>query len=443
MSGTPTEAEVQTQWRNTVAILESLRNLIDGTVAGGGGLLDDLYQSLEGEYTPAGLTAWGQRMRNQMAALIGTERASAALQPCLFEYARLITDGGYTTPREIMRALYEHFVANSLTVESRAITYDTSATLGAANIGNGAMSRLTLDENNFPIENCFVETKRFRCRQDRNTGGEINAEVFESLGDPQSADSIALASFGSGVASRVQVINRNAGTGRGGSLLKNSSFDSYNSTATPKFTGWAQTSGGAQLSNDIVNFYTTNPNASVDGSLKITGGGGLVTITQSIDDMRQTQLNSGQPYFLRVMVNKTIGTASGGTFTIRMGSIEVNTTIAALGANWVEVIVPLDQSCWPRQFHDGEFLIQIEWSSSTSGYLLVDDAIFCAMDQIDGTFWVLRQNAATPAAWEIDDTLEFTDTGGAPTTAKLQWWLWVAGLGYLPSTTGAPTFTEP
>ena len=48
----------------------------------------------------------------------------------------------------------------------------------------------------------------------------------------------------------------------------------------------------------------------------------------------------------------------------------------------------------------------------------------------------------TPVAWALDDTLEFTDTGGAAATAKIQYWLWVAGLGYLP-TDASPTFTDP
>ena len=58
MSGSPTEAEVQTQWRAAVNMLESLRNYADGTVAGGGNLIQTLYDSLEGEYTPPGLVAW-------------------------------------------------------------------------------------------------------------------------------------------------------------------------------------------------------------------------------------------------------------------------------------------------------------------------------------------------------------------------------------------------
>jgi hypothetical protein len=87
--------------------------------------------------------------------------------------------------------------------------------------------------------------------------------------------------------------------------------------------------------------------------------------------------------------------------------------------------------------------VEIEWASASSGYLLIDDAIFAPLDQIDGTYWFLRATASTHTPWLVDDILSFTDTGGAPATGQIQWWLWVSGFGYLPSTTGTPSFTDP
>lgn len=444
MSGSPSETEIQTQWKNAVAILEGMRNYADGTVAGGGQLLDVLIQSLEGEYTPAGLTSAAQRFRAGLSSLVDPARAAEFLSPIMFEYAKLMTGGGsgYRTIREIMPALYEHFHRNTLSVETRAITFDTTATLGAGNVGNGAISRLTKDENDYPIEACTVERKQFRCRQDRNTGALEQAEVFEHLGAAASQDALLRAVYGSGEASRYNIRSAHAGSGNGGSLLRNSSFDSYSASATPKFVGWNETTGGANITQQTANYYRGNPSSTVNASLRINGGGGLVTLTQPLENMRVQRINPSTPYFLRVMVNKTVGVASGGTFTIRLGNVSVDTTIAALGANWVEVLIPLDKSCWPREFNVNPVDVEIEWSSSTSGYLLVDDAIFVEWDRIDGTYWVIRGNAASHTPWLLDDTLEFTDTGGAPATGKVQWWLWTAGLGYLPSN-AAPTLADP
>lgn len=445
MSGSPSEAEVQTQWRLIVDLFEDLRNHADGTVAGAGGQLDLLMQALEGEYTPDGVAKAAGRWRSTLSSLIDPARIQEFLTPVLYEYARLINGGGTSDLRTIMRALYEHFVANSLTVESRAITYDTSATAGAGNVGNGAVSRLTVDENGFNLEACHVEAKRFKVVQDQNSGVREGAEVFEVLGAPSGQDALLRASFGSGVAARAYIRNKHAGSEAGGSLLRNSSFSTYSASATPKFSGWTESAGGSLLAQDTTNYYRSYPGATVDAALKISASASTtVTIKQPLEDMRVTQLNPDVPYFLRVMVNKSIGSGVGGNFVVRLGAITVTTAVASLSSGWNEIIVPLTSSCWFRNFNASPLDVEIEWAQSTStGYLLVDDVIFVPFDFVDGTWWVVRHNAGTPASWALDDTLDFTDTGGAPATAKIQWWLWTAGLGYLPSTTGTPTFTEP
>ena len=440
MSGTPSEAEIQAQWRNSVALLEGVRSHADGTVAGAGGQLDTLGQSLEGEYTPTGLAGASSRFRAGLSALIQPSMAQEFLLPCLYEYARLM-GSPYSNGQDIMAKMRERFDENGLSVESRAITYDTSATAGAGNVGNGVVARLTVDEFGYNLEACTVEKKTFRCRADMNSGAKEFAEEFEVSGAAASFDSVLRYASGSGATKRITASH--AGSSNGGSLLQNSSFSSYNSTATPKFVGWTQVAGGASLTQDTTNFYRSHPGATVDGSLKITGGSGTVTVSQSLEDMRQKNLSTAVPYFLRIMVNKTVGTASGGSVTLRMGSQSVTTAIASLGSGWVEMVVGTGIDAWFREFNEADFAIEIEWTSSTSGYLLVDDVIFTPWTLIDGTYWMVRHNVASPVSWLVNDTLEFTDTGGAPATGKIQYWLWVAGLGCLPSTTGTPTFTEP
>ena len=446
----PTEAEVQTQWRNVVDILETMRNHADGTMAPAGGLFDTLQQSLEGQYTPDGLASATANMRALYAAMIAPSTVLGWLSPLLFEYGGILAahatlgfGSGYRNVGELFSAIYEWFVANSLTVQSRAITYDTTATAGGSNVGNGAVSRLTVDENAFNLEACTVEKKVLRCRQDQNTGTKEEAEEFECFGSQESQDSLLRAAFGSGEAARTFMTSHHAGSGRGGSLLTNSSFSTFDSTATPKFSAWTETAGGAQLAQDTTNFYRSNPGGGTDASLRINGGGGTVTITQPLTAMRVRRLDPNTPYFLRVMVNPTVGTASGGTFTIRMGSQEVDLTVASMSAGWQELLIPIGVANWPRVFNADPLTVEIEWTSSTSGFLLVDDVLFAPFDLWDGTWWFLRANAASPTPWLVDDTLLFTDTGGAPATGQIQWWLYVAGLGYLPSTTGTPTFADP
>lgn len=458
MSGTPSEAEVRTQWQAIVNILEKARNYYDGTVMGAGGLFDTLEQAYEGEYIPVALPGTLRTLRSMMSSMVDGSRALEMLSPVMWEYARISGVngvGGYANVQDCWKALWEYFAANTYTVKTRGITYAATATStsntsnssgGYAIIGNGTCSRLTVDQGGYNLEACTVESKRIRCIQDSRSGALENAEVFEVLGRPQSADALLRGSFGSGDIARATIRNRHAGSGAGGSILRNSSFSTYSSTASPKFSGWTETSGGSALSQDTTNYYREHPpgGTSTRASMKITWGGSTVTVSQTVTDMANGRLDPDTPYFLRVMVNKAIGSGSGGNFIVRLGAVTVTTAVSSISAsNWTEVIVPLTSSSWFRVFNQNSFTVQIEWASGSSGYLLVDDVILCPFDLVDGTYWVVRHNAASPTSWKLDDVLTFTDTGGAAGTGKIQWWLWVAGFGSLPSTSGSPTIDDP
>lgn len=446
MSGTPTEAEIQAQWKASTKLLEYTRVYSDSIVLGAGGLMDVLMQSLEGDFTPSALAAAGAGYRATLSSMADQGRTLQFLQPILFEYGNLINvGGGYTDLGSLSRALYEWFVTNSLTVQSRNITFDTTATAGGSNVGNGVCKRLTVDENAFALEACTIEQKRLRCRQDANSGVKQHAEVFEIVGEAASQDALLRGLFGSGTGTRFFLASLHAGSGPGGSMLRNSSFDSYSSGSTPKFAGWNLTAGiAADIEQNTASTYRGNPSSSTAGSLRINGGtSATITLKQPLTNMAGGRLDPETPYFLRVMLNKTVGTAVGGTVNLRIGSVTVSVTIAAMSANWGELQIPAGVGCWFRNFDEATVDVEIEWASSTSGYLLVDDVILAPWTLIDGTYWVVTHNAATPTAWLVDDTLDFTDTGGAPGTGVMQWWYGVAGLGYLPSTTGTPTMTDP
>lgn len=448
-SGAPSLAEIQAQWRAGINVIEKARVFGDATLAGSGGLLDVLDQALEGEYTPAALSVFAESFRSIIAQAVDPAQAFNVIYPCLLEWGKLSGmsfGGAYTDAGSLFRAIYEYMHENSLTVESRAITYDTSATPGSGNIGNGAMSRLTKDWNDYNLEACHVETKVFRCRADQNSSssGREFEELFEVIGLPSPKDGLLRSAsiYGSGISQRI--FNHHAGSGNGGSILANSSFSDFSSTATNKFTNWvASGAGAANIDQVTANFYNSYPGATTDASLRITGTGGTVTLKQPIASWRQKQINPDTPYFYRVMVNKTVGTASGGNVTIKLGSQSTTVSIAALGSNWQEILIGPGDENWFRNFNEDTLDVEITWDTPTSGTLLVDDVILAPWDLIDGTFWFLRHNAATPTSWLVDDTLSFTDTGGAPATGILQWWCFRAGLGYLPHTTGTPTFTEP
>lgn len=461
MSGEPNETELQAQWDAAVDLLDQTRAFSDGTVAvlDGTGLLDVLEQSLKGQYTPANLANAAASFRATLSSLADQGRALEFLSPILFDYGLLISEGGgYTDLGRLSQALYEHFVKNDLSVQSRAISYDTTATTGkwpgdpGTITGNGSMTRLTVDANAFNMEACFVETKRWRCRRDQNTGAQEHAEEWECLGLASSPDALlrqnrsSAPTFGSGTRSNRTIRSLHAGTSAGGSLLRNSSFDSYDSAVTEnKFVGWDQsytTMTASGVTQDTTNYYRGSPGTASgsEGSLKLTvsgGGSNKIVMTQTLANMRTGRLNSALPYFLRVMWNGTPGSAVGGTIKLRLGSTEV--TVAVAQSGWQELLIPADADTWFQNFNQDDFGIDIEWYGGTSGYVVFDDVIFAPYELVDGTFWALRGGTTS---WLVDDTLTFTDTGGLPSVAKIQWWYWVAGLGYLPSA-ATPTFADP
>ena len=297
MSGAPTEAEIQAQWRAGIDIIETLRNHFDGTIAGAGGKLDTLTQILEGEYLPAEYTRLMGQVRAQASDMVSPAYASQVITPALFEYGKILAadatyglGAGYRAPGDIFASLYDWFHDKSLSVTSRGITFDTTPTAGGSNVGNGTISRLTIDENAYNIEACTIEKKQFVCRADQNSGTEEHAETFEMIGEPSSFDSLLRGSFGSGDAARTVITSKHAGTGSGGSLLQNSSFSQYAAGSSPKFTGWTETAGGNHISQDATNFYRSHPNATTNASLKMTGSHGTLTVTQPLSAMRVRRL---------------------------------------------------------------------------------------------------------------------------------------------------------
>lgn len=437
MSGTPSEAEIQTQWKYSLVLLEKIRAIADTNIVGAAKALDNLMQSLEGEYTPTSLSAAASRFRSNLSSAVDSQRAREFLDPLLFEYAKFL---GYpsSNTEEIAQYLARNFAENSKSVVSRGLTIASSGSLVGGSTGNGSLIRLSKDRWNKTLEGITPEVKTFTCIQDAASGARSHAEVFVCEGKTPSIDALNWANSGSGQ-NRFTVRALHAGSGEGGSLLRNSSFSVYNSASTPKFDGWSEVSGGSQISQNTASFYRSFPGATTDASLRINGGGGLVNIRQPLSSMRIGKLDTETPYLLSVAVNKTVGTAVGGTFTIRIGGVSVDTTITALSAGWNRINVPLTDNCWFESFNDGDIDVEIEWSSSTSGYLLVDDIVFSAWTEIDGSYFAII-GGTTPFLEQ--DKFTVTDTGGAPGTGIVNYWLWKAGYRTLPSS-GSPTFTDP
>ena len=452
-----TEDQLQDQWTKAVDILEQTRVFADSLV-GASSEFEVLTSALKGEFTPDALAVWAQQQRASLSSMIDPSRIYDAIAPCVLDYGKVLQaankiGSGYETVPELMVAIYEYFAGGSERVESRLITLDIAQS--RTGTGDGEMSRLIVDENNFQIDAVHVERKKWRCRRDQNTGVKKHAEEFEMVGETRSRDNLLNATHGSGSTQSVAIRNKNAGGGTAGSLLRNSSFSSYDAAATNKFTNWERVSGTEAIQSTL--YYATYPGADTNASMLmgVSGASGTARYKQTLANMRVAKLNPNRPYFLRAMVNAVAGpgaNGAGGNFVLHLGSQTVTVALSAIvsAGGWYEVMLPLNTNSWFKNFALGatsdDFDVEVEWTGWSAGDLLIDDVILCELDPVDGTWWVLRMNDATPVAWVVDDELEFLDTQSAGSGAAgglINYYLFRAGLGYLPHATSSITFADP
>lgn len=413
MAGIPTLVQVQNQWDQLVILSEKIRRWADDEIIT---LLENLEASTVGNYTPQGFAGYSSSTRVGFQSLITGARIAGGHQPMLYEFGTII-ESPYRDILFIFRDVYDYLHENALNVPSRELTYGIPAAVGSPD-GDGFVSRLTRDWNDYDMEAIRTEEKTLVCRVDLNSGSREHAEVFEIHGTQASIDSLQLHTFGTGV--RGTVTSRHAGNGVGGSMLKNSSFSQFSGGV---MSGWEM--AGVVATDPI--FYRSYPGATVDQSALMDSGSAL---TQAIS-VSINSLDVNTPYFLRVMVNAGQHGASGG-FNLKLGSVTVNVAdVSALTTvnGWAEVVIPFDRSAWFRTFNEHDLSVKISFNGS--GKLIVDDMLFTPWDIIDGSYLLIRGG---PTSWLLDDEYRFADSQADITKGLRSYWTYLGGLGYLPNT---------
>ena len=431
----PTENELNAQWQNAVGLLDHL--LATQTVVAD----EDTYtQSLESDF--AASQAQGARLfRQRVAAAISS--GGAVQSPVLTAFTHHIVQLPERSAQRALDRIYQYFVDNARTVQARNITYGAIPSFGA---NKGVLVRLTQDENGFPLENEFVETKTFKCIRDENTGADRHQEVFEAAGAAGGVDS--LDTSGSGAVVR----NFRARTSND-SLLRNPTFSSfsiqgvfaaglYTLQAGDTITGWTlDVTTNFQLDqNDYARDVVGDPQPT---SLVFLANSSATQTFQA----NRLQLSTATPYLFACWVLPSTGTTAG-TLTITIGSISQAFDIATLVVNaWNLVVFDRDSDLWPASFNLEDASVSIVLTLLAGGTgVKVDEVDFSAMTAFDGTWWKLISGAAgnpsTGTKFLLDDQVQVADVFAA-TDSKIQQWLWRSFGRYLPSTTGVPTLTDP
>lgn len=418
------EANTRTQISNLIHAWEEFRKFA--------GTATPNYIGLENTYvTSLDTTFYGEAM-GALATARGTlasfmTQLGPALAPLLREYGQVI-GCAETDIQKIFDRLYQHFVTNSYTVSSRVLSLGT-ITAGVGNVGTGVIHRLYLDADSNTIENVTTELKTMKCVSDGYSGAAIHEEVFEFRGDDRERDLLKITGSG-----KVKNISALSGLTTQ-SYLSNPSFDQYSGTITvpTAITDWTPLSGVyTGLEIDQTNYYRSFRGASTPGSLKMKAN---ETVTQKFS-VRNLQLNPNVPMFLQLAYNRQVGTGDG-TLTLTLGNKTVSVVLAAQ-TGWNTLVLPMSSADqWFKQFNTTDPGISVQLSGRTTGSVLIDDIIFAPMTNFDGWWWAVVGGATK---FLRDDVFTVTDT---ETGSVLQTWFWRSLGRYLPSTAGAPTWTDP
>ena len=425
----PTAAELETQLKNAVALLENLASA--NTIVND---LNTYEQSLESDYVVSQITAASQ-VRASVSSALGA--ASSVLEPILRAYVLHIVDEPATgSVDDIISRVYRYFVDNSKTIKRRAITYGAASAAGA-NTGNGTVRRLTTDADNFAIEAEHAEIKAYECLQDANTGARLHEEVFEVEGAAAGRDELSISGSGSTTQLRARSSND--------SLLSNPTFSQYaiaGSVATSApytlvsgdvVTDWTiATTTSAALTVDAADIYRAVEGDTTPTALRFAGNN---TITQTFETAN-LNLQRFVPYDVLVPIKRE--SSADGNYQISFGAATSGSVaVSTLSAGWNAVFLSLSQTSWPRRITETAADFVVQWSGRSTGSLVLDEITLIAMDQFDGTWWAIHGGTTSFLA---RDRVTFTDS--ISSDSKIQKWLWRAFDRYLPHA-ASPSIVDP
>lgn len=421
----PTRAELEAQWVNMVTLLNEARKFANVNASNWVGLEDTYAQSVESDFAPAQLSAVAAA-RSFLAGLLGSGTAAGMHLPLIQAYARHVVNATSLADAQAMiDKMYRYMVDNSLTVKSRTFTF-ANPSAGGGNVGNGSYKRLNTDEYNFSIENQHPDGKIARCVYDQNSGTGVGEEIFEVYGQAPGPDGLQVS--GSGKRSLIAAMS-----GRN-SLLSNTSFDQFSGTtsAPTDITSWTSsiTVNGTNYALDPTNYYRKFQ-GSTPYALQMNATG---TLTQKLSTYN-TKLRPDIPYMLQLSWNRTVGAATG-TLQANLGSINNSVAVVAQ-AGWQQLLVPssFGQNCWLKNFNQDDLSIVISWTR-TGGNILFDDMLLIPGTPFDGG-WIWIVGGST--AFLKNDVWTYTDSATDP--GLVNYWLWRAYGRYLPSTTGAASWS--
>lgn len=430
MATLPTETQLQTVWGYAVAKLEAVRQFGNVNATNYVTVDNTLSDSLYPDHARAMQDAMAAS-RSALASMIGTPQAARELRPLLTTYARVIGVPDRDA-QAIIDEIYQHFIDNSYTVASRGISFG-SVSAGGSNVGNGTVTRLTVDENSLAIESVYCEDKTVKCIADEHSGATEHEELFTIYGEPLLKDD--LENVNSGFVGQATALS-----GRTASrYLSNPSFDvvSAGTDASPTtIQGWTMGTA-ADFQVDRNTYYRDYVGTTSPGSLLFENNN---TIEQNLN-VRNVTWDPKVPAYCQVAIQRS--GSCDGTFTLTLGNVTKSVDVTTLtNGEWAIVRIGPSSDNWFKNWNKEDPLVKLALASRTTGTLYADDVILAPMtrfgSQVTGT-WIAVVGGETP--FLRDDVFTFTDTDGG--TGKIQRWAFRGYGRYFPHTGATPTWADP
>jgi len=428
----PTEAEIQTQIANVVEYFYQILQF--GNVTAGDNIVtmqDVIIQSMEGLLSGSVLSAL-QASRASIAGTISPSRMRAVLDPLFLTYAS-VRNLNARTPEEALDQLYDDFVTNTKTVLSRQFGWDLSAAGGGGDIGNGGILAVSVNEDNEEYESSLTaENVIAECVADRNTGANINEEIWEFRGEANPLDPFDIDGNGNGD----QTQRMTGVSARTSGIIQNPSF-SGTTAASPALlvTNWVIDSWQANLDVSTT-IYRSFVGEGTAQSLNATGN---FKLSQVIEDGSGRNYNPNVPYYTHVAFQRQA--SCDGILNLRLGSQSTTFDVATTSNNlWAVLRLGISNINWPKVFTENGLDIEIELTGNTTGNVLIDDTVQAPFVRRSSGIWYAPLSHTTPPI--LGDTFTFNHT--VTEGAKIQLVIARAYRGrFFPHTTGAPSWTEP
>lgn len=432
---TPTFAEASTQLKNGIKPLTDLEAAV-GTIVTS---IDTAEQDLEGDFLPGAVVGTLAGLRARLSIALSWAQARALWDAWVLEVLRVAGLPNDDAWARVHRYMHD----NSLSFNDRNWTRG-SPSAGGSNVGTGTLKRLTVDWEAYNLQGGAVETKTFYCDVDQNLGVLKGNERFVCRGEDASKDNLDWQ--GSGIAFR-PVYSRHSGTGEGGSLLRNSSWDAtFTGTGTDKIPDWT-IGGTASKITAGTSGYRTAPGSSSQGTLVFDNDAAATNeVTQALSVQRLNAGSERKPWMLYVAYKKSNSGATG-TLNLKMGSKTTALDLSTISdTDWHQLFFTIDKNVYYRNWREDAPDIEVEVVNLSAGTLTLDDLYFGEWTYIDGTYWLLAGGAT---AFLERDVFTAADSGPAASTSEMMYSAYRAGvfsdaIVNLPvNNAGSETVTDP